>query len=89
MKTKTTAGILEDRKVNVKVKLALLWAALMFLYIYNDTYGLSGFHDPHVPDIESPGESINEYHRRHFPCPCPYRYAVCGRGRDLVLLEVL
>ena len=27
---------LEDVKVNVKVKLALFWVALMFFYIYND-----------------------------------------------------
>jgi hypothetical protein len=29
-------GLLEDVKVNVKVKLALFWVALMFFYIYND-----------------------------------------------------
>jgi hypothetical protein len=28
--------LLEDVKVNVKVKLALFWVALMFFYIYND-----------------------------------------------------
>ena len=28
--------MLEDVKVNVKVKLALFWVALMFFYIYND-----------------------------------------------------
>ena len=38
MKTKMNASILEDRKVNVKVKLALLWVALMFLYVYNDIF---------------------------------------------------
>ena len=32
--------MLEDRKVNVKVKLALLWVALMFFYIYNDIFSL-------------------------------------------------
>ena len=32
--------MLEDRKVNVKAKLALLWVALMFLYIYNDLFSL-------------------------------------------------
>lgn len=32
--------LLEDMKVNVKVKLALLWVALMFFYIYNDVFSL-------------------------------------------------
>ena len=32
--------MLADRKLNVKVKLALLWVALMFLYIYNDIFSL-------------------------------------------------
>ncbi|HWW59907.1 MAG TPA: DUF6326 family protein [Thermoanaerobaculia bacterium] len=31
---------LEDVKVNVKVKLAALWASVMFLYIYADYFGL-------------------------------------------------
>ncbi|MBC2727786.1 DUF6326 family protein [Desulfosporosinus sp.] len=31
-----TARILEDVKINVKIKLAALWVALMFLYIYAD-----------------------------------------------------
>jgi hypothetical protein len=35
-----TAGMLEDRIVNVKTRLALLWVALMFLYIYNDVFSL-------------------------------------------------
>ncbi len=30
--------MLEDRKVNVKTKLAFLWVALMFFYIYNDIF---------------------------------------------------
>jgi hypothetical protein len=30
----------EDRKVNVKAKLALLWVALMFFYIYNDLFSI-------------------------------------------------
>ena len=38
MNTKQTASILEDRKVNVKAKLAFLWVALMFFYIYNDLF---------------------------------------------------
>jgi hypothetical protein len=44
-----TTSTLEDRKVNVKVKLALLWAALMFFYIYNDI--LSLFQPGHVADL--------------------------------------
>ena len=41
--------MLEDRKVNVKVKLALLWVALMFLYIYNDIFSL--FQPGHVAEL--------------------------------------
>lgn len=33
---KKTGRIFEDAKVNVKIKLAALWTALMFLYIYAD-----------------------------------------------------
>ena len=39
----------EDRKVNVKVKLALLWVALMFLYIYNDIFSI--YQPGHVADL--------------------------------------
>jgi hypothetical protein len=49
MKTKKAAGILEDRKVNVKVKLALLWVALMFLYVYNDIFSI--YQPGHVADL--------------------------------------
>ena len=38
MNTEESASMLVDRKVNVKVKLALLWTALMFFYIYNDLF---------------------------------------------------
>jgi len=38
MKTNQTGSMLEDRKVNVKAKLAFLWVALMFFYIYNDLF---------------------------------------------------
>ncbi len=34
--SKKTKGLLEDAKINVKIKLAALWVALMFLYIYAD-----------------------------------------------------
>lgn len=47
MQVTTTA--LEDRQVNVKVRLALLWVALMFFYIYNDIFSL---HQPgHVAQL--------------------------------------
>ena len=35
-----TKTILEDRRVNVKARLALLWIALMFFYIYNDIFSI-------------------------------------------------
>lgn len=37
---KKTGTILEDVKVNVKIKLSLLWATLMFIYLYVDFFGL-------------------------------------------------
>ena len=40
MNANETVSKLEDRKVNVKVNLALLWVALMFFYIYNDLFSL-------------------------------------------------
>lgn len=47
MQVTTTA--LEDRQVNVKVRLALLWVALMFFYIYNDIFSL---HQPgHIAQL--------------------------------------
>lgn len=49
MKTNNNVIMLEDKKVNVKVKLALLWVALMFFYIYNDI--LSLFQPGHVADL--------------------------------------
>jgi hypothetical protein len=47
--THDNASGLEDRKVNVKAKLALLWVALMFFYIYNDI--LSLFQPGHVAEL--------------------------------------
>lgn len=41
--------MLDDRKINTKVKLALLWVALMFLYIYNDI--LSIYQPGHVAEL--------------------------------------
>lgn len=41
--------MLEDRKMNVKARLAFLWVALMFLYIYNDVFSL--FQPGHVADL--------------------------------------
>ena len=37
---KKTATTLEDVKINVKIKLSVLWAALMFLFLYVDYFGL-------------------------------------------------
>jgi hypothetical protein len=31
--------MLEDLKINVKIKLSALWIALMFFYLYNDVFG--------------------------------------------------
>ena len=41
--------MLEERKVNMKVKLALLWVALMFLYIYNDIFSM--YQPGHLEDL--------------------------------------
>ena len=49
MNTNDTGSMLEDRKVNVKAKLAFLWVALMFFYIYNDIFSL--FQPGHVADL--------------------------------------
>jgi len=32
-------SMLEDLKINVKIKLSALWIALMFFYLYNDVFG--------------------------------------------------
>jgi hypothetical protein len=40
---------LEDIKINVKVKLALFWVALMFFYLYNDLFSL--FQPGHVAEL--------------------------------------
>jgi hypothetical protein len=34
------AGVFEDAKISVKLKLAALWVAMMFLYIYADVLSL-------------------------------------------------
>ena len=49
MRAKKTAGMLEDRRVNVKVILALLWVALMFFYIYNDIFSM--YQPGHVAEL--------------------------------------
>ncbi len=36
---KKTTRILEDVKINVKIKLAALWATVMFIYVYVDIFG--------------------------------------------------
>ncbi len=50
MTTNRNAGkLLEDLDVNVKIKLAGLWVALMFFYLYRDVLG---FMEPgHVEDL--------------------------------------
>ena len=40
MNSQKTATILEDPKVNIKVKLSGLWVATVFLYIYVDYFSL-------------------------------------------------
>ncbi len=40
---KKSPMVLEDIKVNVKLKLSALWAALMFIYVYVDIFG---FYEP-------------------------------------------
>lgn len=42
---KEATRILEDREVNVKLKLSALWVVLMFLYIYAD---ILGFYTPGI-----------------------------------------
>jgi hypothetical protein len=37
---KTKSGGFEDFKINVKIKLSALWAAVMFCYIYGDYFSL-------------------------------------------------
>jgi hypothetical protein len=36
---KKTATILEDVKINIKIKLSALWATVMFIYLYVDVFG--------------------------------------------------
>jgi len=50
MNIKQTAGMLDDRKVNMKARLALLWVALMFFYIYNDIFSM--YQPGHVAQLE-------------------------------------
>ena len=46
---KNMVMILEDVKINMKIKLALFWVALMFFYVYNDIF--SFFHPGHVAEL--------------------------------------
>ena len=48
-----TKRILEDVKINVKIKLAALWVALMFLYIYAD---IKSFFQPGIMEQIIAGE---------------------------------
>jgi len=40
MNTNNNTSVFENKKVNVKIKLALFWVALFFFYIYNDIFSL-------------------------------------------------
>ncbi len=40
---------LQNETVDIKVKLALMWVALMFLYLYNDIFSL--FQPGHIVDL--------------------------------------
>ncbi|MHA1937438.1 MAG: DUF6326 family protein [Candidatus Thorarchaeota archaeon] len=48
-----TTGILEDVKINVKIKLSALWITLMFFYIYAD---ILGFYSPGIIEKVVSGE---------------------------------
>jgi hypothetical protein len=50
---KKNPGILEDVKINVKLKLSALWVTLMLLYIYAD---ILGFYSPGVIEKVMSGE---------------------------------
>jgi len=50
---KKTRRILEDAKINVKIKIAALWIALMFLYIYAD---IKSFFQPGIIEQIIAGE---------------------------------
>ena len=46
---KKTARVLEDVKINVKMKLSALWVAVMFLYAYAD---IKAFYKPgHIEEV--------------------------------------
>lgn len=49
MNNRKTENMPDDRKVNIKVKLALMWVALMFFYIYNDVFSM--YQPGHVADL--------------------------------------
>ena len=46
---KKTATILEDVKINVKIKLSALWVSSMFLYLYNDLFTF--FRADHIEEV--------------------------------------
>ena len=58
---KNTAGMFEEFKINVKIKLAALWVSLMFFYLYAD---ILAFYQPgHIEDVilgEVVGIKINQ-----------------------------
>jgi len=50
---KNTVGILEDVKINVKIKLSALWVAVTFLYVYAD---IRAFYEPGIIEQIIAGE---------------------------------
>jgi Family of unknown function (DUF6326) len=50
--------ILEDIKINVKIKLSALWVALMFFYLYNDVFG--SFRQDQVEKVLSGEIALNQ-----------------------------
>ena len=46
---KKTARIVEDVKINVKIKLSALWVALVFFYLYNDV--ISFFREDVIKEV--------------------------------------
>ena len=46
---------LEDPKINVKIKLSILWATVMFLYLYVDVFAFykpGNLFKPNYPDLK-------------------------------------
>jgi len=59
---KKPARILEDVKINVKIKLSALWVTVMFLYVYGDIVGFMkpGALDHYIKGIGATGAPITQ-----------------------------